>query len=59
MISTLSDWVSFLVYPNLFGIKSFVVVVYMLDIYHCTGYNKYFGNDNALHLFILGILLLN
>jgi hypothetical protein len=23
----LSDWVSFLAYPNLFGIKSFVVVV--------------------------------
>jgi hypothetical protein len=27
MISILSDWVSFLAYPNLFGIKGFVVVV--------------------------------
>jgi hypothetical protein len=26
MISMLSDWVSFLTYPNLFGIKGFVVV---------------------------------
>jgi hypothetical protein len=27
LISTLLDWVSFLAYPNLFGIKGFVVVV--------------------------------
>jgi hypothetical protein len=27
MISILSGWVSFLTYPNLFGIKGFVVVV--------------------------------
>jgi hypothetical protein len=27
MNSILSDWVSFLAYPNLFGIKGFVVVV--------------------------------
>jgi ABC-transporter N-terminal len=28
-ISILSDWVSFLAYPNLFGIKVFIVVVVM------------------------------
>jgi hypothetical protein len=27
MISMPSDWISFLTYPNLFGIKDFVVVV--------------------------------
>jgi hypothetical protein len=27
----LSDWVSFLAYPNLFGIKGFVVVVVVVD----------------------------
>jgi hypothetical protein len=27
LISMLLDWVSFLAYPNLFGIKGFVVVV--------------------------------
>jgi hypothetical protein len=27
-----SDWVSFLVYPNLFGIKDFVVVVVVLEV---------------------------
>jgi hypothetical protein len=27
-----SDWISFLAYPNLFGIKSFVVVVVVLLI---------------------------
>jgi hypothetical protein len=26
LISMISDWVSFLAYPNLFGIKGFVVV---------------------------------
>jgi translation elongation factor EF-1beta len=31
MISILSDWVSFLAYPNLFGIKGFVVVVVVDD----------------------------
>jgi hypothetical protein len=29
----LSDWVSFLVYPNLFGIKGFVVVVVVVLLY--------------------------
>jgi hypothetical protein len=29
----LSDWVSFLAYPNLFGIKGFVVVVYTLLVH--------------------------
>jgi Trk-type K+ transport system membrane component len=28
-----SDWVSFLAYPNLFGIKGFVVVVVVLTIW--------------------------
>jgi hypothetical protein len=32
MISILSDWVSFLAYPNLFGIKGFVVVVVVADM---------------------------
>jgi hypothetical protein len=27
-----SDWVSFLAYPNLFGIKGFVVVVVVLEV---------------------------
>jgi hypothetical protein len=46
----LLDWVSFLAYPNLFGIKGFVVVVvvhYRLILYQgpskfytiCNGYN--------------------
>jgi hypothetical protein len=26
-----SDWISFLTYPNLFGIKGFVVVVVVVD----------------------------
>jgi hypothetical protein len=30
MISMLSDWVSFLAYPNLFGIKGFVVIVIVI-----------------------------
>jgi hypothetical protein len=29
IISILSDWVSFLAYPNLFGIKGFVVVYFL------------------------------
>jgi hypothetical protein len=29
-LDMLSDWVSFLVYPNLFRIKGFVVVVYLI-----------------------------
>jgi hypothetical protein len=29
----LSDWVSFLAYPNLFGIKGFVVVVAQLMLW--------------------------
>jgi hypothetical protein len=29
----LSDWVSFLAYPNLFGIKIFVVVVAVAALY--------------------------
>jgi hypothetical protein len=28
----LSDWVSFLAYPNLFGIKGFVVVVVVVVV---------------------------
>jgi hypothetical protein len=32
MISILSDWVSFLAYPNLFAIKGFVVVVVVVDL---------------------------
>jgi hypothetical protein len=28
-----SDWVSFLAYPNLFGIKGFVVVVVVVDVF--------------------------
>jgi hypothetical protein len=28
-----SDWVSFLAYPNLFGIKGFVVVVVDVDVF--------------------------
>jgi hypothetical protein len=31
MISMVSDWVSFLAYPNLFGIKGFIIVV--VDFY--------------------------
>jgi hypothetical protein len=33
----LSDWVSFLAYPNLFGIKGLVVVVVVIrhNILHC------------------------
>jgi hypothetical protein len=35
-----SDWVSFLVYPNLFGIKGFVVVVVVAVVSHiCTIFN--------------------
>jgi hypothetical protein len=30
MIFVISDWVSFLTYPNLFGIKGFVVVVFVV-----------------------------
>jgi hypothetical protein len=29
----LSDWVSFLAYPNLFGIKGFVVVVVFMQLF--------------------------
>jgi hypothetical protein len=32
MLPQLSDWVSFLAYPNLFGIKGFVVVVVVVVI---------------------------
>jgi hypothetical protein len=32
MISILSGWVSFLTYPNLFGIKGFVVVVVVVVV---------------------------
>jgi hypothetical protein len=32
MISILSDWVSFVTYPNLFGIKGFVVVVVVVVV---------------------------
>jgi hypothetical protein len=39
----LSDWVSFLAYPNLFGIKGFVVVVVVV-------YTLY--DVNAKHLFV-------
>jgi hypothetical protein len=31
MISMFLNWVSFLGYPNLFGIKGFVVVVVVVD----------------------------
>jgi hypothetical protein len=34
MISILSDWVSFLAYPNLFGIKGFVVVIVVVVFIH-------------------------
>jgi hypothetical protein len=33
----LLDWVSFLAYPNLFGIKGFVVVVVVVVVYFLTG----------------------
>jgi hypothetical protein len=32
MISMISDWVSFLAYHNLFGIKSFVVFVVVVIV---------------------------
>jgi hypothetical protein len=32
VISILSDWVSFLAYPNLFGIKGFDVVVVVVGL---------------------------
>jgi hypothetical protein len=32
MIPMLLDWVSFLAYPNLFGIKGFVVVVVVVVV---------------------------
>jgi hypothetical protein len=35
-----SDWVSFLAYPNLFGIKGFVVVVVFLDEGQLDGLTK-------------------
>jgi hypothetical protein len=38
----LSDWVSFLAYPNLFGIKGFVVVVVVVV------YKRYIINCNQL-----------
>jgi hypothetical protein len=48
MTSVISDWISFLAYPNLFGIKGFVVVV-VLDLLK-TGKNikqkrKYFSEN--------------
>jgi hypothetical protein len=38
----LSDWVSFLAYPNLFGIKGFVVVVVVIVVVVCKliGYGR-------------------
>jgi hypothetical protein len=37
-----SNWVSFLAYPNLFGIKGFVVVVVVVFffIFSCTGLGR-------------------
>jgi hypothetical protein len=44
----LSDWVSFLAYPNLFGIKGFVVVVVAEDIYPLKKKSMY----NTLAIFL-------
>jgi hypothetical protein len=46
----LSDWVSFLAYPNLFGIKGFVVVV-VVDMF-CFGKRSKYKNDRySCHAF--------
>jgi hypothetical protein len=42
----LSDWVSFLAYPNLFGIKGFVVVVVEIGSVH--DQNNCLQNKNAV-----------
>jgi acetoin utilization deacetylase AcuC-like enzyme len=48
----LSDWVSFLAYPNLFGIKGFVVVVVVVVTSHINdvgaGQGKYYGLNAPL-----------
>jgi hypothetical protein len=37
MISILSDWISFLTYPNIVEIKGFVVVVVVVVVVECCG----------------------
>jgi hypothetical protein len=41
----ISDWVSFLTYPNLFGIKDFVVVVF-INKQHVLNLSNDLGKDS-------------
>jgi hypothetical protein len=43
-----SDWVSFLVYPNLFGIKGFVFVVVVCCSYELLFYPRYHLDQSSL-----------